>query len=104
MENIFPKFFSWKRQIFLAILMFLGESFLQPERKKMLKNVLTGQPYLAGPSIHKTGFLFFVALAEDRGLVGIWWPHVFYIKLPSKIHEADFLQLLGVTGFQYVLI
>ena len=56
-----------KHITFFEILVFLGESFLQPERKKKdikkKKNVPTDRPYLEGLYARKIGFLLFVALS-----------------------------------------
>ena len=50
--------------MFLIIFVFLGESFLPPERKNIVnKNVPTYRPYLEGPSASQPGFLFFIFIA-----------------------------------------
>ena len=58
-QNIFLKLFCKKHQIFWGgkIFVFLG-SFLLPGKK----NLMTNQPYSAGPSAHKTGVFLCFAL------------------------------------------
>ena len=59
----FSKIFLKKTLNFLQISVFLGESFLQLERKKNIEKKSSDQPtILEGPSACKTRFFFFVAL------------------------------------------